>query len=49
MVYNKNAVSVGVTMGIVFVIMGIASGNSGIWILGAIVLSIGLLFGTKED
>lgn len=46
---RQSAVSVGTTLGIVFVIMGIAYGNAGVWMLGAILLSIGLLYGTREN
>ncbi len=48
MIKNKNAVPVGVTLGLVFVIMGIWYSTPAIWMLGAIILSIGLLFGTRE-
>lgn len=40
---RKRAAEVGLVLGTVFVIMGFAYGNAGIWIPGLIVLAIGLL------
>jgi hypothetical protein len=34
---------VGLTLGAVFLIMGLGSGNSGIWMMGLILLGIGVV------
>ncbi len=38
---HKRAAEIGIVFGVVFVIMGFAYGNSGVWILGFIILGIG--------
>lgn len=38
---HKRAAEIGVVLGVVFVVMGFAYGNSGIWILGLIFLAVG--------
>ena len=38
---NKMAAEIGIVMGVVFVAMGFAYGNSGVWILGFILLGLG--------
>jgi hypothetical protein len=39
---QRRAAEVGLVLGTVFVIMGFAYGNAGIWMPGVIVLAIGL-------
>lgn len=39
---KSQAALVGLVLGVVFTIMGFAYDNSGVWILGLILLSIGL-------
>jgi hypothetical protein len=40
---DKWAAQIGIVLGVVFIIMGIASGSTAIWIIGLIVLAIGAL------
>ena len=39
---------IGITLGIVFVVIGFAYGNSGVWMMGLIFLAMGLFFGFKR-
>ena len=41
---KKKAGSVGLTLGIVFLLIGFASGNFGVQMLGWIILAMGLFF-----
>ena len=38
---QERAAEIGVVLGVVFVVVGFAYGNSGVWILGLIFLAIG--------
>ena len=38
---QKRATEIGVVLGVVFVVIGFAYSNSGVWILGLIFLAIG--------
>jgi hypothetical protein len=39
---QKRAAEIGIVLGLVFVIIGFAYGNSGVWILGFIFLALGV-------
>jgi hypothetical protein len=45
---KNRAAEIGLVLGVVYVIMGFAYGNSGVWILGLIFLSIGFLAKNKR-
>ena len=45
---KKKAGLTGITLGIVFVVIGFAYSNSGVWMMGLIFLALGLLFDVKE-
>jgi hypothetical protein len=44
---KSKAAGIGLVLGSVFVIMGFAYGNSGIWMIGFILLGIGLVEKTR--
>ncbi len=46
---NKRAAAVGIVLGVVFVIIGFGYGNSGTWMLGLILLALGMFFGLKKE
>jgi hypothetical protein len=46
---NKQASSVGLVLGIVFTIMGFGYDNSGVWMLGLILLALGLWLRFKKQ
>lgn len=39
---KKQATKIGLVVGVVFIIMGFAYGNTGVWMMGLIFLAIGL-------
>ena len=45
---TRDAELVGLVLGVVLIVMGVATSNSGIWILGGIVLAIGLWARTRR-
>jgi hypothetical protein len=47
-VKKNKAAQVGLVLGVVFVIMGFAYGNSGVWMLGFIFLAIGIFARAKK-
>jgi len=44
---RKRASETGIVLGVVFVIMGFAYGNTGVWMLGFILLGIGAFARTR--
>ena len=45
---NKQSSSVGLVLGVVFIVVGLMYSNSGVWMMGAIFLALGLFLRFKK-
>lgn len=45
---KRKAPEIGLVLGLVFVIMGVASSRSGVWMLGLIFLAVGLYENSRK-